>query len=186
MLIVYEGGDKCGKTTQCKMLLEYLQKKDKPCVFYRFPDRGTPTGQILNDYLLKRTKMSPQCAHLLFSANRWEKAQEIREHLSRGTYVICDRYMYSGLVYSLCQNLDQNWCENTDHGLPQPDILFYLTPDFPKITYDGELYENINFQARVHEIFTEIMKKNEHVVLRGDRDVMFETVLQHISKNHTI
>ena len=66
-LIVFEGGDRSGKSTQVQRLVDSLSM----CVMQRFPDRTTHTGQIINSYL-QGDPMNDQAMHLLFSANRWE------------------------------------------------------------------------------------------------------------------
>lgn len=44
--------------------------------------------------------MSNEAVHLLFALNRWEMKNEIIKMMNDGTTVICDRYAYSGIVYS--------------------------------------------------------------------------------------
>ena len=70
--------------------------------------------------------MSNEAVHLLFSANRWEKIKEIEETLKNGTNIICDRYWYSGVAYSVAKGMDFEWCLAADKGLHQPDLVIYL------------------------------------------------------------
>ncbi len=56
---------------------------------------------MLNEYLLNREyKLSDEAVHLLFSANRWEDKENIISDLKSGINLVCDRYAYSGVVYS--------------------------------------------------------------------------------------
>jgi dTMP kinase len=93
-LILFEGVDRCGKTTQAKMLVDALVAEGKPSVFMRFPgahsvytsycpntatitpphaDRETGIGSIVNKYLSSELDADDHSIHLLFSSNRWEK-----------------------------------------------------------------------------------------------------------------
>ena len=72
---------------------------------------------------------SDQAIHLLFSANRWEHAAAIESILTSGTSIICDRYYYSGCVYSAAKGipgLDLAWARAPDVGLPRPDLCLLL------------------------------------------------------------
>ena len=56
---------------------------------------------MLSEYLTnKDMKFSDEAIHLLFAANRWEIKEQIMKDLEEGINIICDRYAYSGVVYS--------------------------------------------------------------------------------------
>ena len=71
-----------------------------------FPNRKSSTGRMIDDFLKNKINLPKEVIHLLFSANRWEVNQEIKNCLSAGRDVICDRYWYSGVAYSYAQGLD--------------------------------------------------------------------------------
>lgn len=71
-----------------------------------FPDRTTPIGHMINDFLKQQTELSNEAVHLLFSANRWEQMKTIKETLEAGTNIVCDRYWYSGVAYSTAKGMD--------------------------------------------------------------------------------
>ncbi len=71
--ILFEGVDRCGKSTQCKMLVQNLQSRGIEAELWRYPDRTTAIGQMIDKYLQSQTEMDDAAIHLLFSANRWEK-----------------------------------------------------------------------------------------------------------------
>jgi dTMP kinase len=161
-LILFEGIDRCGKTTQSGLLTEYVQSKTKG-EFIRFPDRTSYIGKLINDYLANTkdtANVSDQTIHLLFSANRWEAAKSIEEKLMSGTTLVCDRYAYSGVSFSSAKDtpgMDLEWCKTCDRGLPSPDCVIYL--DMPvedaakRGAYGEERYEKIDFQYKVREKF---------------------------------
>lgn len=125
VFILFEGIDRCGKSTQCSMLSEYLSSKYKSELI-RFPDRTSSIGQLINSYLSSATNLNDQTIHLLFSANRWEAAKDIEAKLNSGCNLICDRYAYSGVAFSAAKGLDLEWCKSCDGGLPAPDVIIYL------------------------------------------------------------
>lgn len=154
--IVVEGTDRCGKTTQVRLLQEELRSRGIDVRVMRFPDRSTAVGGVINDFLSNTRDLAPQAVHLLFSANRWERAAEMEEALSQGTWLICDRYWYSGVAYSVAAlGLDRDWCCTPDEGLPQPDLVIQLEVS-PAVAearggYGEERYEKRAVQLRVAE-----------------------------------
>jgi dTMP kinase len=99
MFISFEGLDGCGKTTQVELLEAYLETKEIEFVATREPG-GTPLGEQLRQIVLHGGKISPWAEASLFAAARAELVEEVIEPaLSRGTIVICDRFVDSSLVY---------------------------------------------------------------------------------------
>lgn len=72
-LIVLEGLDRCGKTSQCGRLLSFIKESGRSVESWRYPDRDTGVGQMISSYLTNQTHLDDRAIHLLFSANRWEK-----------------------------------------------------------------------------------------------------------------
>ncbi|KAJ6314801.1 hypothetical protein OIU78_018310, partial [Salix suchowensis] len=72
-LIVLEGLDRSGKTSQSSRLLSYLEGLGHSTELWRFPDRNTSVGQMISAYLSNKSHLDDRTIHLLFSANRWEK-----------------------------------------------------------------------------------------------------------------
>ncbi|XP_021755618.1 thymidylate kinase-like isoform X1 [Chenopodium quinoa] len=72
-LVVLEGLDRSGKSSQCIQLLSHLQSIGYSAELWRFPDRNTAVGQMICAYLSNQSNLDDHTIHLLFSANRWEK-----------------------------------------------------------------------------------------------------------------
>jgi len=72
-LVVLEGLDRSGKSSQCARLLSFLKGKGYDAEGWRFPDRATSVGQMISAYLANESQFDDRTIHLLFSANRWEK-----------------------------------------------------------------------------------------------------------------
>jgi dTMP kinase len=158
-LIVFEGLDRSGKSTQATLLEQYLNSIGQCCELIRFPNRNTVTGQLIDQYLSQKMDMNPQTIHLLFSTNRWESFEEMKLKLLRGVTLIVDRYVDSGFVYSVAKGLDRGWCRASDVGLLLPDVTFFLSID-PTLTakrqdYGKERFEKIEFQSKVKILFQE-------------------------------
>ncbi|XP_022669447.1 thymidylate kinase-like isoform X4 [Varroa jacobsoni] len=161
-LIVLEGLDRVGKSTQCFQVVEKLNKMGKRAEAWRFPDRTTPLGKVIGDYLLNATDMDDRSIHLLFSANRWEKRAEMLDKLKKGITLVIDRYAFSGVAFSSAKpGLSIEWCRQPDVGLPKPDLVCFLHASQEVLKtrggYGTERYEYENFQAVVAERYLELV-----------------------------
>ncbi|XP_050727123.1 thymidylate kinase-like isoform X2 [Eriocheir sinensis] len=155
-LIVMEGCDRTGKTTQAKKLVENMNAKGQKAVFMRFPDRTTQIGGLIDGYLSQGVDLEDHVIHLLFSANRWEFLPKMKSTLESGTSIIIDRYAFSGVAFSGAKKgLGLEWCKGSDAGLPKPDAVLFL--DLPpeaaaaRGQYGNERYEKLEFQDRVYQ-----------------------------------
>lgn len=152
-LIVLEGLDRCGKTSQSGRLYKYLDGQGHSVESWRFPDRNTGVGQMISSYLANKSQLDDHAIHLLFSANRWEKRSLMEEKLKSGTTLIVDRYSYSGVAFSSAKGLDIGWCKAPEIGLLAPDLVVYLDISPEKAAerggYGDERYEQLEFQKKV-------------------------------------
>ncbi|KAE8328936.1 thymidylate kinase-domain-containing protein [Aspergillus sergii] len=159
-LIVVEGLDRAGKSSQCENLRDYLQESGHCVKYVRFPDRTTAIGKLIDSYLRGQSQLDDHSIHLLFSANRWEIAKVIEEDIAKGITVIVDRYSYSGAVYSAAKGiptLSLGWAWQPEVGLPRPDMCLFLrispTEAAKRGGFGVERYENETMQSRVRELF---------------------------------
>jgi dTMP kinase len=125
-IIVIEGTDKAGKSSQSRMLAEALKVSGKVCVILDFPDYTTPIGMEIKAFLEGKRDYLSEVKHLLFSANRWEKKKEIESMLENGTIIVMNRYWQSNLVYGAANGMDVNWLLRLDKGLPKEDITLVI------------------------------------------------------------
>ena len=119
--------------------------------------------------------------HLLFSANRWEAAAQIRNAIEEGTTVVIDRYYYSGIVYSAAKgkaDLSLKWARDPEIGLPRPDVCVFLdiAPEAAakRGGFGREKYETNAMQKRVRELFYELIATSDGLdicVVDAGRDV---------------
>lgn len=141
MLVVLEGLDGAGKSTQVRLLKDYLQKVCTSLEYIHFPRYDSPVyGDLIAKYLRggfgSVESVHPQLVALLFAEDQHGAAEEIRRILYKGGTVLLDRYAYSNIAYQ-CAKLKSDeeadelreWINNTEFGqfdLPRPDLSIFL------------------------------------------------------------
>eukprot|EP01126_Amoeba_proteus_P030254 TRINITY_DN2997_c0_g1_i1.p1 TRINITY_DN2997_c0_g1~~TRINITY_DN2997_c0_g1_i1.p1 ORF type:complete len:185 (+),score=32.35 TRINITY_DN2997_c0_g1_i1:66-620(+) len=163
-LVVFEGIDRCGKSTQSRRLVNNLNKKNLQAIHMRFPNRETQTGLLLDSYLRCKSETEDHAIHLIFAANRWEASKTVRKYLEEGTTVVVDRYAYSGVAFTCAKGYDIEWCKNPDVGLPRPDVVIFLKLPVEEAMKRGrfgeERYENFEFQMKVCDVYSRLVEEN--------------------------
>jgi len=135
MFITFEGIDGCGKTTQFRMLAQWLRDRGKDVVETVEPG-GTEIGRQIRKILLDPASadMQPRTELLLYFASRAQNVdQVIRPALDSGRIVLCDRFTDSTLVYQGCgRGLDTQVVLDLDRiacrGL-KPDMTLLIDID---------------------------------------------------------
>ncbi|GMK53458.1 hypothetical protein CspeluHIS016_0100440 [Cutaneotrichosporon spelunceum] len=162
-LIVLEGLDRSGKSTQVDRLVARLNAEGYRARLHKFPDRTTAIGQMIDAYLRSTAELDDHAIHLLFSANRWECHSAIEKDLADGITVVADRYAFSGIAFSAAKGLDFTYCLSPDTGLPLPDVTLYLTlsPETAaqRSAYGAERYENVDTQTAVRAQFAKVAEE---------------------------
>ena len=111
-LIVFEGGEGSGKSTQLRLLSRDLEQRSVPHVCLREPG-GTPLGTEVRRLLLDNTSdIVPRAEALLFMASRAQLVErEILPALDRGALVLLDRFFLSTYAYQIA-----------GHALPEEEV----------------------------------------------------------------
>jgi dTMP kinase len=111
-LIVFEGAEGAGKTTQIRILAERLTKAGVSCVGVREPG-GTPVGDDIRDIVLHQDEeLTAATEALLFMASRAELiARQIVPSLEKLDVVLVDRFFLSTYAYQI-----------VGRGLPEPEV----------------------------------------------------------------
>ncbi|XP_039118623.1 thymidylate kinase isoform X1 [Dioscorea cayenensis subsp. rotundata] len=170
-LIVLEGLDRSGKTSQSTKLVTHLKSEGISVEAWRFPDRSTSVGQMISAYLANDTQLDDRTIHLLFSANRWEKRSLMESRLRSGTSLVVDRYSYSGVAFSAAKGLDIEWCKAPEVGLIAPDQVIFLgiSPEraAERGGYGTERYEHLDFQRKVAQHYAKLQDVSWKVIDGG-------------------
>lgn len=141
MLVVLEGLDGAGKSTQVKKLRTYLESLHGSLEYVHFPRYDAPVyGDLISRFLRgdfgSNEAVHPQLVALLFAEDRHGAAPAMKEILANGGAILLDRYVYSNIAYQ-CAKLDdeqqaerlRDWIFNTEYGdfaLPKPDLNIFL------------------------------------------------------------
>lgn len=99
-LITIEGCEGSGKSTQSKLLKQYLENKKLKVVLTREPGGSETAEKIRNILLSPKSTISPICELMLYESARAQHFQEIiKPYLGKGYIVICDRFTDSTIAY---------------------------------------------------------------------------------------
>jgi len=135
LFITFEGLEGCGKTTQAKMLFDFLNKQKIPSIYTKEPG-GTKIGDKIRKILLdqKNDGMDYKTEMLLFLASRAENVRLIiLPALEEGKIVISDRFYDSTTAYQGCgRGIDLKIIKNLNSlvvGEAIPDLTFILDID---------------------------------------------------------
>jgi dTMP kinase len=183
-IIVIEGTDKAGKTSQSRMLAETLKVSGKVCVILDFPDYTTPIGIEIKAFLEGKRDYPPEVKHLLFSANRWEKKKEIESMLENGTIIVMNRYWESNLVYGVANGMDVNWLLRLDKGLPKANIVLVILVNLSISARRAEMQDAFEsdpqLAAKAYENYLKFAKQFRWRIIDGSKSK--EQVHQEIMK----
>jgi dTMP kinase len=143
--VVIEGLDGSGKSTQLKLLREYLDAHAVAFKYLHFPRleegiHGKLIARFLRGEMGANEQVDPYLVALIFAGDRADAASLIHEWMEAGYLVIVDRYVYSNIAFQ-CAKLDapsaqqelRNWILDLEFGhnrLPKPDINLYLNVPF--------------------------------------------------------
>ena len=174
LLIAFEGLDQSGKQTQAERLRDRLVEHGRLVRLLSFPAYDTPIGEEIGRGLRGEHEYGPDVMQLLYIANRYELKPEIERELTRGTILICDRYLASSIVYGEAFGLDPVWLRETQQYLPQPDVTFLLdiAPEVSarRKTTDRDKYErDLALLGRVRASYLRQLS-DRWIRLEADRD----------------
>ena len=125
LLIVLEGIDLSGRTTQVELLRDWLYAQR-----YAVTTTAWRTSPLISDVLARaRTgpPLRPLTYSLLYCADHMDRTQQIiQPALQRGEIVLADRYIYTAFARDTARGLDPAWVRNLYRFSARPDMVFYL------------------------------------------------------------
>lgn len=173
-IVVLEGMDKAGKTTQSRVLVTALRNKGKLCASLDFPHYSTSIGREIRSFLDGKREYPDEAKLMLLSANRWERKKVIDRMLSNGTILVMNRYYHSNLVYGVSKNLELDWLLTLDRGLPKEDLCIVLeirpTISKSRSQHTGDLFENDkDLLKNVYKNYKKLAKLFNWKTINGER-----------------
>jgi dTMP kinase len=164
-LIVIEGGECSGKSTQLKLLKKNLESVGREVVTIHFPKHGVSFGKVVDAYLMgdfgDKNKIPPEFISMLYMTDFYEALYDLNKALNEGKIVLLSRYFTSTLCYQVAlandENKEQlwNWIKETCSLLPQPDKVFFISVP---LKYVKNMLENENRS----EEYKRGKKKDQH------------------------
>ncbi len=194
-LIVFEGIDGSGKSTQARKLVRYLKQYSQGGVTYtKEPTHHIPKGNEIRKVLMGDAEMDPLELQKLFVEDRdWHLHYLIIPELGKGNTVICDRYFLSTIAYGSLE-LDIDMLIEMNQKIPHfflPDLTLVFDID-PKAglerrASDSELdiFEKEEKSSRVRAAYKRLARRFDDVIaINGEReeDQIFEDVLLQVNK----
>lgn len=198
--IVLEGPDRCGKSTQAKLLVNYLIEQGNDVILTREPG-GTPSAERIRQIVLEPgLPVASMTELLLYEASRAQHTQElILPALQAGKTVLCERYTMSTCAYQgygrginlrIIHTLNRIATQNL---VPDLTLVFLMSDKY--FTERGEyLYsdrlerEDIAFRKKMRRGYLNMIKHTPNAYLvDADKDIMdVQTSVRELLKQHGI
>lgn len=191
-LIVIDGGDGSGKTTQAQLLVDYLKKNKIPVKYVDFPQyyhtfHGKTVAKFLRGEFGSIDQVSPYLASLAYALDRASVKKEIDDFLNRGGYVIANRYATSSMAHQSAKFKTEKekkeyvkWVYELEykiHKIPKENIVIYLHVPWEIGLYltknkavrhylqgeNADIHEkDLNYRKAVEQTYLDLTKKTKH------------------------
>ena len=185
-LIVLEGLDGAGKSTQVNKLQQMLASCGIGYEYLHFPRFDAPVyGELIARFLRGELGevgvVDPYIVALLYAGDRADAAPMIRNWLDAGKCVILDRYVYSNVAYQCAKISDheeqkklRDWIVDLEYGyhrIPRPDVSIFLDVPFDftrrklEENRQGTDREYLHGQQDIHEASLTLQQRVREVYL---------------------
>jgi dTMP kinase len=204
ILIVVEGIDGSGKSTQIHLVDRWLRSKGFDVFFTEW--NSSETVREITSKGKKKARLTPTTFSLLHStdfADRYEK--NIYPLLRAGYIVLADRYIYTALARDTVRGCDKSWVRNMYSYALKPDLTFYFRVPIetavnriisgrPKLKYyeagmdlglSKDEYESYRiFQGRIVDEYESMVDEENFIVIDGTLEIEKQqsTVRRNVSK----
>lgn len=198
MLIVVEGLDGAGKSTQVSLLRQYLLSRFPSLRYIHFPRYDAPVyGDLISSFLRGEfgniNDVHPTLVALLYAEDRHGAAPFIRDILSSGGTILLDRYVYSNIAYQCAKVQDpgeraslRKWILDTEYGafdLPRPDVNLFLDVPISFVRSnllahrEGRDRDYLSGKGDIHEADLSFQERvREQYALQADLDPSFRRI----------
>lgn len=189
ILIVFEGIDGSGKTTQAEILLEKLREKGVDAVYFQEPTRGK-WGRLIKEKALIAGSLSPKEELDIFQKDRKDNVEKnLKPALKKRKVIILDRYYFSTMAYQGARGIDPERIRKANEKFAvKANMVFILDVEASRGLQriadrrrKDKLFEKEDYLIRVREIFKSIKGDNImhidgmrpiHVISREIEDIL--------------
>jgi dTMP kinase len=190
LLVVLEGIDGSGKTTQARSLLRRLRYRGWKASFFREPTRGK-WGREIKRLAARADSLTPAEELELFVKDRRENVEKnLEPALRTGRIVVLDRYYFSTMAYQGAKGIDIGKIRRMNEAFAaRPDLVIVLDVDagagLARIRgrkRRDELFEREDYLVRVREIFRGLKgPRFVHLDGRGDKRAIGRAIWSHVA-----
>lgn len=199
LFVVFEGIDTSGKTTTLKNLSKFLTDSNIKHFVTREPGGGVKNSfsESIRKIIIQNKNINPLTELFLFQASRSEHVEkEIIPNLEK-QHVICDRYIYSTLVYQKIKGVRKDIIDITNEvstfGL-LPDIVFFL--DINEKTFEKRIRnkncnrldeESIKMFTLIRKEYLNLAEKSKNIfVINANKteEEVLEEILTILKREH--
>ncbi len=181
--IVIDGTDGSGKATQTNLLVEELKLSGYEVEMTDFPQYGTKSAGLIEEYLNgKYGQVGPEAASIFYAIDRFDASFKIREWLTAGKIVISNRYVTANAGHQggkIADDMERlkyfKWLDNLEYNIfniPKPDlnIILHMPAEMAQALVDKKSAgqrEYANGKKRdLHEADINHLKNAEKVYLQ--------------------
>ena len=191
VIVVFEGIDGCGKSTQAKKFASYLRAGHRKVIFLKEPG-STKIGKKIREILLsEKNRISPLCELLLYLAARSQLYEEIlKKSINKPVVVVFDRFIDSTTAYQgYGRDIPLDFIDKAHEMIIQnlkPDITFIIDipaeklKEYIKKKGADRLEKSLAFQKKVRNGYLAIAKKNPvriRVIKRKNVEETFQEIV---------
>ena len=182
-LIVFEGTDGSGKSTQFQRLCSRLEEEGTEFRRLVFPQYDKPSSALLRMYLkgefgTRPSDVNPYAASTFYAVDRYASWKQVwGEYHRGGGLVLADRYTTSNAVHQACKLPEEEWdgffqwlsdFEFVKLGLPVPNLVFYLDmPTERAVALLRSREAATHTSADIHEVDTAYLALCRRTALRA-------------------
>ncbi len=163
-IIVLEGLDGCGKSTQLELAVQSLTERGADCRRISFPEYGSDSGRIISRYLEGdipcEGEIGAYAASSFYAIDRYISfVNDWKRDYDRGATILSGRYTSSNIIYQMTKADDReiflNWLTDYEYnklGLPKPDMVIFLDMP-PEVSQKllSKRYEGDESKKDIHE-----------------------------------
>lgn len=203
-LIVVEGGDGAGRSTQIRLLKGFLEQEGYPVI-----QTGIKRSSLLSEELtgiMKTNMLCPRTFSLFYATDFYDQLERgVIPALRAGFVVLCDRYLYTLMARGIVRGSDAEWLSNIYNMALIPDAVLYLDVS-PKILAERiflkklvlDYWESgldlgnsenfytafISYQSQLQEEFSKLQRRFAIKIINGEAQplVVHEQIKKSLAK----